>query len=176
MARSAPSERLDRARRRGRALGGGAVAGLIGGGVMSVAMLVGALVQGHDIWIDMKTAATQFLHDRAMQPGFDPLAVGLGVIGHLAVSVAWGVVFAAVWYGMSRGVTIAAGVLWGIVVWLAMYDVALPLAGLAQIARETPTDLAIVGHVMFGVAVAVGFLPYQRPRAHAVRVTHTATP
>jgi uncharacterized membrane protein YagU involved in acid resistance len=160
---------------RGHALGGGVVAGLVGGAALALVMLIAALIQGHDIWIGMKGAAAPFLHERAMQPGFDATAVALGVVCHFAVSIVWGVLFAAVWYGLSRGVTIGAGAVWGIVVWLAMYYVVLPVAGLSQMAHETPVGMAILSHLIFGLVVAVSFLPYQRTRPRAASsVSHIA--
>lgn len=152
---------------RGRALGGGVVAGVIGGVVIALVMLVAALAKGQDIWPGFKGAAAPFIGERAMQPGFDAGAVVLGVVCHFAVSIVWGVLFAAVFYGLSRGATVAAGVLWGVVVWLGMFYIVLPIAGLPQVARSEPIAMAIISHVIFGLSVAIGFLPFQHPRPHA---------
>src|SRR5205823_1631571 len=98
---------------RGHALGGGAVAGIIGGVVIAIALVVGALAKGQDVWPSFKGAAAPFLGERAMRPGFDGAAVLLGVICHFAVSIIWGVLFAAIFFGLSRGATVAAGAVWG---------------------------------------------------------------
>ncbi len=152
---------------RAHALGGGVVAGIIGGIVIAIVLVVSALVKGGDLWVPLKGAAAPFLHERAAQPGFDATAVALGAICHFAISIVWGVLFAALFYGLSRGATVAAGVGWGIVVWAVMYYAVLPLAGLADHARATPVPTAILSHVVFGLAVALGFLPFQHPRLHA---------
>ena len=152
---------------RGHALGGGVVAGIIGGVILSLVMLVGALTKHQDIWMGMKGASAPFLHARAMQPGFDAAAVGLGVAVHFAIAIIWGVLFAAIFYGLSSSGTIAAGVLWGGVVWLTMFYLVLPLAGLSQVAHGEPVSAAIVTHVIFGLGVALGFLPFQHVRPHA---------
>ncbi len=152
---------------RGHALGGGIVAGIIGGAVLAIVLLVGAVASGQDIWLGMKGAAAPFLGERAMQPGFDPGAVALGVLAHFAVSIVWGVLFAAVAYGASKAVTVFAGLVWGVVVWFGMYYVVLPIAGLSQMAQETPLGMAILTHLIFGLAVGIGFLPFQRTRQHA---------
>jgi hypothetical protein len=138
-------------------------------------MLIAAQIKGQDLWPSLKGAAAPFLHERAMQPGFDGPAVVLGVLCHFAVSIGWGVLFAALFYGLSRGATVAAGALWGFVVWLGMFYIVLPLAGLSQMASSEPIAMAIVSHVIFGLAVAVGFLPYQQPRPHTTPPTAHAT-
>jgi hypothetical protein len=150
------------------ALRGGVVAGVIGGAVIAIVMVVAALAKGQDIWIGMKGAAAPFSGERAMRPGFDLGAVSLGVLSHFAVSIVWGVLFAAIFYGLTRGVTVAAGALWGIVVWLGMFYIVLPIVGLSQMAKEEPIGMAIISHVIFGLAVAVGFLPFQHTRRHTV--------
>lgn len=152
-----------------RALGGGVIAGIVGGIVIAVVMLVINLARGQDVWMGMKGAGAPFLGDRAMQPGFDALAVIVGVLSHFAVSVVWGALFGLSFYGLGRRATIAAGVLWGFVVWLGMYYVVLPIIGLSEMARAAPVAEAIVGHVIFGVAVALGFLPFQRRIARPFR-------
>ena len=150
---------------RGHAAAGGVVAGLIGGAVMLV-LLIGAMaVKGNDIWPALKGSATPFVHERAHQPGFDAPIVALGIVCHFAISVIWGVLFGVLAYGLSRGSTVIAGALWGIPVWLVMYYLVRPAVGLAGMARAQPIANAVIGHVIFGVAVGLGFLPFQRPHA-----------
>jgi hypothetical protein len=149
---------------------GGVVAGLIGGVVISIFMLVQNLVQGNDIWVGMKVAGAPFLGDRAFEPGFAAGPVMVGVLSHFAVSVAWGVLFALLFYGITKGLTVLAGAFWGILVWLGMFHVVLPLLGLGGMVANAPVLIAIVEHVLFGLGVGVGFLPYQRPR----RATYVA--
>jgi hypothetical protein len=152
---------------RGHALGGGVVAGAIGGAALALVLLAAALVQQRDLWTVMKGAAAPFLGERATAPGFELGAVVLGVLAHFAVSIVWGVLFAAIAHGLSRGLTVVAGALWGIVVWFGMYYLVLPLVGLPQVAEATPLGMAILSHVIFGLAVGIGFLPFQRTRPHA---------
>lgn len=143
---------------------GGIIAGLIGGAVSSVFMTIMNLAKGQDIWIGMKIAGMPFLGERAMQPGFDLGPVLIGVLSHFAVSIGWGVLFGLLFYGASRGATLVGGALWGIVVWLGMYYVVLPIVGLAELARMAPVGMAVFEHVLFGLAVGLGFLPFQRRR------------
>jgi uncharacterized membrane protein YagU involved in acid resistance len=95
--------------------------------------------------------------------GFDPAAVTVGLIVHFSVAVVWGLLFAVAFKGLTRGATFAAGLFWGLVVWVVMFYVVLPLIGAAQIPASTPMWQAVIGHLLFGVGCAVGFLPFQVP-------------
>lgn len=143
---------------------GGIVAGVIGGAVIAVAMAAAALARREDLWVGMKAAAAPFLGERALRPGFDAGAVALGAACHFAISIAWGVLFAVLFHGLSRIATVVAGALWGLVVWFGMYDVVLPAVGLERMASEAPVGSAILLHVLFGLSVGLGFLPFQEPR------------
>ncbi|MDB4953042.1 MAG: hypothetical protein JWO36_611 [Myxococcales bacterium] len=149
---------------RGHSALGGIVAGMIGGIAIALFLIIGNLASGRSVWQGLKGAGTPFLHERAAQPGFDLVAVVVGVLSHFAVSIVWGVLFALVFYGLSRGATMVAGVFWGIVVWLGMFYVVLPLVGMGQVAQTVPVGVAVFEHVLFGVALALGFLPFQEPR------------
>ncbi|WP_394833735.1 DUF1440 domain-containing protein [Pendulispora rubella] len=145
-----------------RILSGGVAAGVFGGIVVALFGLAANVLEGRDFWLAFKGAGVPFLGERAMQPGFDLEAVIVGALSHMAVSIAWAVPFAMLVYGLTRGTTLVSGVLWGFIVWVGMYYVLLPMLGLQQIPASVPVGMAIVEHVVFGVAVAVGFLPYQR--------------
>ena len=91
---------------RGRALGGGVVAGVLAGVALALVLVAMAIAAGHDAWMPLKGAAAPLLQDRAQAPGFDAEAIGVGIAGHFAISIVWGVLFAAIFYGLSRGATI----------------------------------------------------------------------
>lgn len=150
--------------RRGHAISGGIVAGVIGGIAISVFMLIVAITRGQEIWGVMKMAGAPFIGERAFAPGFDLGAILIGVASHLAVSIVWGVLFAALFYGQSRSTTVIAGLFWGLVVWLGMFYLVLPVAGLGEMAREAPIGMAVIQHLVFGLGVGIGFLPFQRPQ------------
>jgi hypothetical protein len=144
------------------ALKGGAIAGAIAGAVLTAMMTVMSYAGGKDIWYGMKGAAAPFLGDRAMMPGFDAPAVLLGLVDHLAVSVIWGVLFSLVAYGLPKLGTVLLGALWGIPVWLGMYYVVLPAVGLGAMVHDAPMGRAIMFHVIFGAALGLAFVPFQR--------------
>jgi uncharacterized membrane protein YagU involved in acid resistance len=141
---------------------GGVVAGLIGGAVMAVFMMIMNAAKGMDVWMGAKMPGMPFLGQTAMEPGFAFGPVMIGMLSHFLVSIVWAVPFALLVYGFSRAATVGAGALWGIVVWLGMFYIVLPILGLGQIPKSMPVGLAVIEHVLFGVGTAVGFLPFQR--------------
>jgi hypothetical protein len=145
-----------------RVSGGGIVAGLAAGLFVVAVMLVSMAFKGQNLWPAFKGASAPFFHERAMQPGFDAGPVLAGTFFHFLISAGWGWLFAAVCFGLSRSATILAGALWGIVVWLGMYYVLLPLVRLGSMARSVPVGMAIIEHVLFGLVLAAAFLPFQR--------------
>lgn len=154
------------------ALAGGAAAGAIAGAVLTIFMTVMALVKGLDVWSSVfKGASAPFFGEAATQPGFDLWPVVVGAICHFAVSIGWGLLFGLLFYGVSKPATVLAGALWGIVVWLGMFYVVLPVVGLGEMARQAPVLSGIIYHVVFGLAVGVGFLPFQQ-RKHAAHTHH----
>lgn len=152
-----------------RAATGGVVAGLVGGAVLAAFLLLVNLLEGRDLWSVLKVPAAPFLGLRAQVPGFDLLAILLGALCHFAISVVWGVLFGLAFHGLRRRGTLVAGAFWGIVVWVGMYFVVLPMVGLGTMAAQAPVILSIVEHVLFGVALGAAYVPFQRdvPRLEA---------
>jgi hypothetical protein len=66
-------------------------------------------------------------------------------------------------YGLSRQATIWLGLLWGVVVWLGMFLVVLPMAAPGHLSHGGGSVGVMISHMLFGLAVGIGFLPYQRP-------------
>jgi hypothetical protein len=149
------------------AMGGGALAGLAAGVLLSVLLAVMATMKGMDVWaMTFKGAAAPFYGTATTsQPGFDAGPVLVGAAAHLAISVIWGVMFALLAYGMTRPMTMAFSALWGLVVWVGMFYVVLPIAGLGEMARNAPVASGIMTHLFFGLALGATYLPMQHPRA-----------
>jgi hypothetical protein len=140
----------------------GAFAGTVAGVVLAIVMTLANVANGVDPWIGAKAAGAPFLGARAMQPGFDGVALAAGVLTHLAVSAAWGAAFGLIFLGLPPAPTVAAGLAWGVIVWFVMYYVVLPIAGLGEMARATPISLALFNHEVFGLALALAFMPLER--------------
>jgi hypothetical protein len=143
------------------ALRGGVAAGLVAGVFMSVFLAVMNAILGRDVLQGLKFAGVPLLGRRALEPGFDHVAIVVGVFDHLMVSIFWAVLFALLFHGLGKGLTLLAGAFWGLVVWIVMLYVALPLLGFPAGGRGS-VAMAIVEHVLFGVVLAAAFLPYQR--------------
>ena len=157
---------------RKRAAIGGIVAGLVAGVVMALFVLVMNVLARQDIWVGMKVAGTPFLGEAATQPGFDLIPVVVGVATHLGIAAIWGLGFGMLFYGLSKIATVLLGALWGVVVWFGMLYVVLPAFGLGELARTMPLAIAVGEHVLFGVALAIAFLPLRGARRE-VRVVRT---
>jgi hypothetical protein len=163
--------RFDREGDVGRAIAGGVVAGILAGLVLNVLMAAMTVSAGGDVWSAFKGAGMPFVGERAAQPGYDPLAIAAGILGHYLVSIGWGVLFGLLVYGLDRGLTVLAGAAYGLVVWLAMFWLVLPLAGLGAMSEQGANGMAVVTHVLFGLALGIGFLPFQVSRRFPRRRT-----
>jgi hypothetical protein len=143
---------------------GGVVGGVAGGLALAVFLVGDASIRGVDVWAGLKTPALPLFGSRVFDPGFELLPVLTGISTHFAVSIVWGVVFAVLAFGLSRIATLLAASAWGLVVWAGMMFVVLPLLGWSDVARAMPLGLALFEHLLFGLAMGIGFLPFQRPR------------
>ena len=144
------------------ALSGGVIAGIFGGIVLTLYGLLSTVANGGDPWVTFKAPASPFLAERAFAPGFDASAVVLGILIHFAVSISWGALFGLFAFSATAVRTLLFGAAYGVFVWFVMYRLVLPLVGLGVLAESAPIGPAILEHVIFGLAVAIAFLPFQR--------------
>ncbi|MRG93473.1 hypothetical protein [Polyangium spumosum] len=144
------------------ALSGGVIAGIFGGIVLTLYGLLAMVARGGDPWLTFKAPAAPFFPELAFAPGFDAAVVALGIIIHFAISIGWGALFGLFAFGANPLRTVLFGAAYGAFVWLVMYRLVLPLVGLGDLAASAPVGPAILEHVIFGLALAVGFLPFQR--------------
>jgi hypothetical protein len=142
----------------------GALAGLAGGAVGAVWALVVSPILGTDPLVETRLAAVPLLGDGATQPDHATLAFLVGGASHLAVSAAWGVVFALACRARSPAGLLAAAVPFGVAVWLVMHHVLLPALGVAWIVAGFSPARAVAEHVVYGVGVALGLLVQRRSR------------
>lgn len=154
------------------AVKGGAIAGAVGGAVLTVFMVLMNVMKGWDPWVPMKTAAYPWLGELVLDTGFEPISVLLGLGTHFAVSIGWGILFGVVFYGLSKGATVGVSLVWGIVVWLAMFYVVLPIVGAGELARHSNKAFAVIEHLLFGLGTGLAFLPFQRTRTSLVSRPH----
>ncbi len=126
-----------------------------------------ARVARSGIWAALKLPAYPFVGERALEPGFDPNIVLLGVVNLLVVSIGWGVLFGLLALGLSRKATIAVGILWGMLFgWLAYY-VVLPQIGGGPLTEGPRLPFIFLVFVPYGLAMATTFLLWQRAAGRA---------
>jgi uncharacterized membrane protein YagU involved in acid resistance len=106
------------------------------------------------------------------EPGFDHVTIVAGIVTHLAVSMVWGTLFGLLFFGLTKSMTLLAGAFWGLLVWVVMLYVVLPVLGFPP-GGNNPIAMAIFTHVLFGVAIAAAFLPFQRELPPVQRPTPT---
>lgn len=141
------------------------VAGGVAGGVAAgLALLVLAIVEAGTVWPVLKFASLPWFGTRVLESGFDVLPVLIGLAVHFAVSIGWGVAFAVLAYGLSHWLTLAASVGWGLLAFLVMNGVVLPVLGWSALGRSAPMGVAFLFHLVFGLVIGVVFLPFQRPK------------
>jgi hypothetical protein len=143
----------------------GAVAGLVGGIVGAVWGLVMSPILGTDVLHETRLAAVPLLGGAALEPEHALVALLVGGASHMAVSIGWGIVFALTWRAVSPLAMIGAGALFGAAVWRVMYDLVLPLLGVAWIVDGFSTGRAATEHVVFGIGVALGLAWVRREDA-----------
>jgi hypothetical protein len=155
--------RIEAVERRRIALGG-ATAGLSAGVAVSVFLYIGTSIVGTNPWVCLKIAALPLIGPTALRPWFEVVPVIVGQLAHLAVSAAWGIVFAALVIGTRPIVVVAAGLVWGLVVRAAMVGYVLPALGLTMLARSLPGALLRPWHLIFGAVLGIAFAIVQRRR------------
>jgi hypothetical protein len=148
----------------------GAIAGIVGGIVSAVWGLVMSPILGTDVLHETRLAAVPLLGQAALRPEHALLAFAVGGASHLAVSVAWAILFALLCYPLSPPAMIGAGALFGVVVWRLMFDGVLPMLGVAWVVGGISPARAVTEHVAYGVGVALGLL-WLKKRG---RATHEA--
>ncbi|HET6583299.1 MAG TPA: hypothetical protein VFG69_07625 [Nannocystaceae bacterium] len=144
------------------------IAGSVGGAVLAALLVLLNVMRGYDPWVPLKTAAYPLLGELAIETGFAVIQVVLGILTHFAISIGWGILFALLFYGLSRAATLGVSLVWGAVVWLTMFYVVLPVAGAAPLVRGAPKGFAVLENLAFGVALGLAFLPFQRPRPRRI--------
>ena len=136
----------------------GAGAGIVGGVVSAAWGLLMSPILRTDVFRETRLAAVPLLGRAALEPGNALPAFVVGGFSHMAVSVAWGIVFALVWRGRSPGRMLLAGVPFGVLVWFVMFHLVLPALGIAWVVAGFSPARALTEHVVFGMSVDLGLL------------------
>ena len=148
---------------------GGALAGLAGGLAMAVVAALLSASMGQDIWHESKRIAA-IVYGRAAfaGSGFEPGPVLVGTLIHLLVSALLGAVFGIVtrrWLHLTSdfGTPVLAGLIYGLMVWLAAYFVVLPLLNPALLEVYAPAF--IIQHAVYGIVMGLVYM-WLRPQPY----------
>jgi hypothetical protein len=149
---------------------GGAVAGFLAGAVMVLLSPILSLVTGINIWVPPKLiGATMPWVDgvAATVPGFDFVPVLTGTVLHFVVSALLGAAFGLFFRGLrlpsAFGLPVLIGLVYGIVIFLGAFFVALPLIN-PTLASWTPGPV-LAQNIVFGVCLGI-FYGMVRPRPY----------
>jgi hypothetical protein len=112
------------------------------------------------VWVALKLPAFPFVGDRALVPGFDLAVVALGLVAHFSASIAWGALFGVAAAERSRAVTIALGLLWGLVAGLVEGHALARVVGGGFVANPA----VAFAYLVYGLALAWSLLRFERRR------------
>lgn len=92
-------------------------------------------------------------------------SIVLGLMMHMVMSAILGIIFAYIWRAISgnKGYEILAGLVYGLIVWLAMTYIVLPIMG-SPMAKVTG-GWFLIGHLIFGLFVGLITPKYGRKKA-----------
>jgi len=151
----ASTRKLDLARRLEPAVGG-ALAGVIGAGVLLLLITVDGVANGRDFWQPLKAGGALIFGDRAALPGFDLAPVLTGIHGQFLVWLAFGGLFGVLARGRTNTVTM--GAVWGGAMGVGLcllpamvgLTIGLPMSG-----------IILPAYVTAGMAMGYSYLPFQ---------------
>jgi hypothetical protein len=144
----------------------------VGGGVAMA--IVGAIISASlngDIWLEAKQiAGVVYGPSAAAQPGFVAGPVIVGTLLHLIVSAVLGAIFGImtrrVFHLPSEfGTPLMAGLIYGLLIWMVVYFVALPAFNPPL--RETDAPAFVVQHLVYGAVTGLLYT-WLRPQPYNV--------
>ena len=130
------------------------VAGTVGGllGALTMDAVAVALAGPTGGWAALKCPAFPF----AMHPGFDLPPLIASQLSHGLIAIAWGMLFGLVFAKKRAATVFFAGLLWGLVVLVAMYYVVLPAFDMSGYVAKSGFLYSVAIHLGYGVGLGVG--------------------
>jgi hypothetical protein len=138
---------------------GGALAGLGGGLAMAIVGMFFALALGQDVWLEPKQIAAVVWRAAAVaHTGFEAAPVLAGTLIHFVTSAVVGALFGIVtrrWLHLPSdfGTPVLGGLVYGLLVWLVAYFVALPVIDPFLLDSYAPAF--IIQHIVYGVVTGL---------------------
>ena len=132
-------------------------AGLLAGFISALSIIVvvtaGLVLTGSDIWTAARLIATSLFGDTAAGGGW--LAVILGTLIHLLTGTLFGGLFAAFVPRLPANVYVVAGILYGLLVWIVMGLVVLPVSARLLVASSGNLIMLLFAHVIYGFVLGI---------------------
>lgn len=148
----------------------GAVAGVVGGLVMTVWKMAEAAITGAGLWRPPNLIATIVLGPSANSGDFDGPAFTVGMTLHLLTSTAMGLVYAVLAARFLPTVSAAAEVVaivaYALVSWAVYQWLLMPWLAPVMDNTASATSLA-VAHVVFALAFAAWWVPRTAVKTHS---------
>lgn len=134
---------------------GGALTGITAGLIMALIAMIFGYVMGMDFWLLPKMIAATFLGADALTGGVG--SVILGLIVHLVVAAAYGILFAFLTPRItSPSSDFGLGIAYGVIIWAVMTFIVLPLFN--DLMRERVALIPFtwfINHLVFGASLAM---------------------
>jgi hypothetical protein len=134
----------------------GALSGVAAGLVFAVLSMIYAAVVGPGLWAPPRMIAT--IVGFAMAPAFAPAAVAVGLGLHMILSALYGAVFAVAIGSATRAVVLAAGLLFGLALYVVNFHGFAQIDQFAAFRMMAGNWFEIAVHAVFGVLLAAGYL------------------
>jgi uncharacterized membrane protein YagU involved in acid resistance len=132
----------------------GAVGGLVAGGAFLIVNMWFATSMNDPAKMPLLMMSTIVLGNEAIMDG--SASVGVGLLVHAVLSIAFGVAFSFVAYRLRRNGSLAlAGTLYGVVLYLVNFTIFAPAA--FTVFEDANEPFEFVAHVMFGVLLSLAF-------------------
>jgi hypothetical protein len=146
----------------------GAFAGVLAGiALLSIGELL-VLLDHHPLWLPAQLASAPLCRARALTV-FDARCLANGVVLHLVVAASWGALYA--WFfhrfGLTKRDRTFGGAFAGLVMWIAMFYLLLPIFGISAAFRAAPLAVSIGLHLLFGIALSWILVLLETPRPKA---------
>jgi hypothetical protein len=133
--------------------GKAAIWGLLAGIAMAIATMMITAAVGMGFWTMLLLIAGIVLGPSAMMGGVSLGVLLIGAIIHMALSMMFGVIYAAIVNSVTREIMLTA-VVFGLALWIVnFYVLGLVLPGARMMAQHEPTWLAILSHLVFGLTL-----------------------
>lgn len=135
--------------------------GLVAGFISSLSIIVVVtailVLTGNDIWTAARLIATSVFGD-AVGSGWPPVAVGTAI--HLFTGTFFGGLFAGLVPRMPANFYVVAGIIYGLLVWMVMGLVVLPLGAQLLVASRVNVAMLLLAHIIYGfvLGTAAGVL------------------